>query len=115
VHHSNSFQSCTCNFLSNYRVVRHDQILEVDNIDVFYVAPGDLAQSMGLLGGAGSPEVTKIVDESIKKIISKGKTAGTIVSEKNIAHFASVGARFLSFPWTPWLSEGAERMKKAIP
>ena len=91
-----------------------DQILEVDNIDVYYVAPGDLAQSMGLLGGAGSPEVTKIVDESIKKIVSKGKTAGTIVSEKNIAHFASVGAQFLSFPWTPWLSEGAERMKRAI-
>ncbi|MFL2756397.1 MAG: HpcH/HpaI aldolase family protein [Dehalococcoidia bacterium] len=91
-----------------------DEILEVDHIDVFYVAPGDLAQSMGLLGGAGSPEVTKIVEESIKKITSKGKIAGTIVSEKNIAHFNSVGAQFLSFPWTPWLSEGAKRMEKAI-
>jgi len=34
-----------------------DEILEVDNIDIFYVAPGDLAQSMGLPGGAGTKAV----------------------------------------------------------
>ena len=91
-----------------------DEILEVDHIDVFYVAPGDLAQSMGFLGGAGTTEVTNIVDQSIKKIVSSGKIAGTIVSEKNIKHFASIGAQFLSFPWSPWISEGTVRIRKEI-
>ena len=91
-----------------------DEILEINHIDVFYVAPGDLAQSMGLLGGAGSTEVTKIVEQSIKKIVSSGKIAGTIVSEKNINHFASIGAQFLSFPWAPWISEGTARIRKEI-
>ena len=49
-----------------------EEILEVDNIDVFYVAPGDLAQSMGFLGGAGSDEVNKVVDTTIKKIVEAG-------------------------------------------
>jgi len=35
------------------------EILSVDHIDVFSVAPGDLAQSMGYLGQMSHPEVLK--------------------------------------------------------
>ena len=34
-----------------------DALTSVDHIDVFYVAPGDLAQSMGLLGQTTSPKI----------------------------------------------------------
>ena len=44
-----------------------DEILEVENIDVFFVAPGDLAQTMGYPGEAGRTEVKKVVAEAIKK------------------------------------------------
>ena len=39
-----------------------DEILTVDNIDVFFVAPSDLAQSMGHLGGIDHPDVTATID-----------------------------------------------------
>ena len=32
-----------------------DEIIAVDHIDVFFVAPGDLAQTMGYLGAGGAP------------------------------------------------------------
>lgn len=34
-----------------------DALTSVDHIDVFYVAPGDLAQSMGLIGETTSPKI----------------------------------------------------------
>ena len=91
-----------------------DEILEVDHIDVFYVAPGDLAQSMGLPGGAGSTEVNKVVDDSIKKIAKCGKVAGTLVTKQTVSHYIDMGARFFSFSWLPWLVEGADEMQKEI-
>ena len=91
-----------------------DEILEVDHIDVFYVAPGDLAQSMGMPGGAGSTEVTKVVGDSIKQIASSGKVAGTLVTEQTISHYVDIGASFFSFSWLPWLAQGAGQMQKEI-
>ena len=91
-----------------------DEILEVNNIDIFYVAPGDLAQSMGLTGGAGSPKVNDVVDGALKKITAAGKTAGTLVSENTLPHYIDVGARFFSFSWLPWLSDGAEGILEAV-
>src|SRR5881296_3911057 len=41
-----------------------DEILKVDHIDVFFVAPNDLATSMGKIGQMGNPEVQEIIDKS---------------------------------------------------
>ena len=91
-----------------------DEILEVDNIDVFYVAPGDLAQSMGLPGGAGSPKVNDTVDGALKKIAAAGRTAGTLAGQDTIPHYIDVGARFFSFSWLPWLSAGATEILETV-
>ena len=91
-----------------------EEILEVNNIDVFYVAPGDLAQSMGFLGGAGSDEVNKVVDTTIKKIVEAGKTAGTLGTYQNMNHYVNTGVRFFSFSWLPWLSDGASKILETI-
>ena len=91
-----------------------DEILEVDNIDVFYVAPGDLAQSMGLPGGAGSPKVNDTVDGALKKIAAAGRTAGTLAGQDTIPHYIDVGARFFSFSWLPWLSDGATEILETV-
>ena len=91
-----------------------DEILEVDNIDIFYVAPGDLAQSMGLPGGAGSDEVNKVVDGALKKISLAGRTPGTLGSEANLDHYIEMGVRFFSFSWLPWLSHGADRVHRIV-
>ena len=49
-----------------------DEILTVDNIDVFFVAPSDLAQSMGLIGQLSHPEVTGTIAGAIEKIALRG-------------------------------------------
>src|SRR5438034_4600243 len=40
-------------------IPRLDEILKVDHIDVFFVAPSDLATSMGHIGNVGHPDVQR--------------------------------------------------------
>jgi 4-hydroxy-2-oxoheptanedioate aldolase len=85
-----------------------DSILEVDNIDVFFIAPGDLAQSMDHTGENNHPDVTAAVEDSIRRIVASGRVAGTLVNASNVEHYARLGARFFSVSWIPWLLEGAQ-------
>ena len=82
------------------------EVLEVDGIDVFFVASGDLAQSMGHLGEPEHPEVQDTVAGSIKQIVAAGKTAGTVVNESNVDRFLDLGTRFINTQWLPWAQAG---------
>ena len=42
-----------------------DEIVKVDHIDVFFVAPNDLATSMGHIGNMGHPDVQQTIDGAI--------------------------------------------------
>src|SRR2546429_4471057 len=54
------------------------EIVKVDAIDVFFVAPNDLATSMGHIGNMGQPEVQQTVDGALKKIVEAGPAGGTL-------------------------------------
>jgi 4-hydroxy-2-oxoheptanedioate aldolase len=57
-----------------------DQILQVDGIDVFFLGPGDLSNSLGKKRGeVWTPETLGIVDRALAQIIAAGKIAGTTV------------------------------------
>ena len=49
-----------------------DEILSVDHIDVFFVAPGDLAQTMGMVGKHRDPKVEAVVEGAIRQIVASG-------------------------------------------
>ena len=83
------------------------EILAVDHIDVFYVAPGDLAQSMGHLGQVGHPEVLATVDRAIEQIVGAGRTAGALVSDATVEEYISKGVRFVYTGWPAWVAAGA--------
>ena len=68
-----------------------DEILRVDNIDAFFVAPSDLAQTMGHIGDTGHPEVQRSIDDAIARITAAGRVAGTLVNDDNIAAYVSKG------------------------
>ena len=91
-----------------------DEILEVDNIDVFFVAPGDLAQTMGFPGGANRSEVKEVVEGAIRKISSSGKIAGTLAGTEAVGRYIDLGARFFSFSYLPWLAQGAEKFHETV-
>src|SRR5437870_9984716 len=57
-----------------------DEIVKVDHIDVFFVAPNDLATSMGHIGNMGHPDVQRTVDGALTKIAQSARVAGMLVS-----------------------------------
>ena len=83
-----------------------DSILEVDNIDVFMVPSGDLAQSLGLPGQSNHPEVQKVVDETMRRISKKGKITGAIANKDNVKNLYDNGARFFLCDPRPYMAEG---------
>ena len=84
-----------------------DEILTVPDIDVFFIAPSDLSQTMGHIGDAGHPEVLKAIDDGIAKIIAAGKVAGTLVNDASVEEYAQKGVQFLMTPWNAWVARGA--------
>ena len=92
-----------------------EEIVTVDHVDVFYVAPGDLAQSMGLTGQISHPDVLSAVDRGINTIVQSGKAAGMLVNDVTLDSYLSKGVRFVGIPWTSWLRSGAESFLKKLP
>ena len=86
-----------------------DEILKVDNIDVFFVAPSDLAQTMGQIGNIGHPEVQAAIDDAIGRIVSAGRTAGTLVNDGNVDRYVGQGVGFLMTSWNGWMTSGASQ------
>jgi 2-keto-3-deoxy-L-rhamnonate aldolase RhmA len=82
-------------------------ILEVDGIDVFYVAPGDLAQSMGHTGQVNHPDVRAVVDRAIADIVKSGRNAGALVTDENVEQALDQGVKMIGTSWTNWLAAGA--------
>ena len=85
-----------------------NSILEVDNIDVFHVPPGDLAQSMGLLGQPEHPDVLKKIDEAIFKIVDAGRVAGVSAKASNVESYIDKGVTFLTTTFGSWIENGAK-------
>ena len=72
-----------------------DEILRVEHVDVFFVAPGDLAQSMGVPGQVDHPRVRAAIDDALQRIRAAGRTSGTLVTPATLDHYLTLGVRFL--------------------
>ena len=88
-----------------------DEILEVDHIDVFFVAPGDLAQSMGHPGQA---DVVKAAADAIAKVIGAGRVAGTISTTQGVESYIDKGVRLITTPFGNWLQDGAREFLSRV-
>ena len=86
----------------------------MDHIDVFFVAPSDLATSMGHIGNMGHPDVQQTIDGAIEKIVAgrpHGRHAGR---GGNVEHYTSIGVRCIMTGILPWIQAGAKNyMSKA--
>ena len=91
-----------------------DGILEVDHIDVFFVAPTDLAFTMGLVGAAKHPDVVKLVSDTLGRIKAAGRTAGTMCSNADVAEKLDAGARLLFTQVKNWVATGAAEFRQRI-
>ncbi len=102
-------QSLLIVLIEDIQAVRNlDEILKVDHIDVFFVAPNDLATSMGHIGRMDLPEVQQTVDSTITRIVRAGRTAGTLVSSANVERYPRLGVRCVMTSFFPWIAAGAK-------
>ena len=90
------------------------EILAVDDIDVFFVAPADLAQTMGHIGNHTHPDVQVTIDKALAQIVAAGKTAGTLATDDNVERYRDAGVRFFLTGWTNWVSQGAKAFLKKV-
>jgi 2-keto-3-deoxy-L-rhamnonate aldolase RhmA len=74
-----------------------DEILKVDDIDVFFIGPRDLGTSMGYFNNAAHPEVKKVIATIEEKVFGAGKVLGTVTgSWEQAQEKYAKGYQFLS-------------------
>jgi 2-keto-3-deoxy-L-rhamnonate aldolase RhmA len=101
---------------STQAVENLDEILKVEGIDVFFVGPGDLSQSMGyspnVAPGARRPQpVLDLVDRTLGRIRQAGKHSGTLVVKENVEHLVQAGAQLLYYHADPFVLDGVNLMR----
>lgn len=91
-----------------------DAILAVDHIDVFFVAPSDLAASMGHIGNIQHPEVQGTIERTLQRIAAAGRTPGTLLlGHQNVARFTDLGVRCFMTPVLPLIAQGVGQVLEA--
>ncbi len=83
-----------------------DEIIAVDDIDVFFVAPSDFASSMGHMGDIQHPDVQEKINDSISRITAAGRNAGALATNENVARYTEMGVRFFMTGAGPWIANG---------
>jgi 4-hydroxy-2-oxoheptanedioate aldolase len=73
-----------------------DEILAVEGIDVVFVGPGDLAASLGLEGGLGSPELASMIANVVTRTAAAGVLTGAFAPDIELARaWQRLDVRFL--------------------
>ncbi len=101
--------------IEDYDAVPHlDEILAVDQIDVFFVAQSDFSQSMGHIGNPGHPEARAAISETLRRIVSAGRVAGTNSPTDSVGQYVEMGVTFFYSNVSEWLANGAAGFSAAI-
>jgi len=75
-----------------------DEILSVPGIDVIFIGPYDLSQSLGIPGEVNNPLVTEKMEEVVLKCKKNKVSVGTFADDVKTAKFwVSLGVQYMSF------------------
>ena len=75
-----------------------DEILSVPGIDVIFIGPYDLSQSLGIPGEVNNPLVTEKMKEVVLKCKENKVSVGTFADDIKTAKFwVSLGVQYMSF------------------
>ncbi|SRR5690606_12962105 len=89
-----------------------EAIAAVDGVDGIFIGPADLSASLGYPGQPFHPEVTRIIDDAIRRIRGAGKAPGILmVKEERARECLELGAQFVAVALdTIILREGVDRI-----
>ena len=92
------------------------QILKVDNIDCFFVAPSDMSQSMGAkyLGKREHPDVQAVIEKAIRQIVAAGRVAGALTDDSNIERYYDWGAKFFYCNTQDYVAKGLSGIRAKV-
>lgn len=90
-------------------VAQLPELLEIEEIDVFYIGAFDLALSMGLKGNPKHPQVKGTVDGAISRIAAAGKVAGLNLQDElgALAEYREKGLRWINVHFKAFAQTGA--------
>ncbi len=89
-------------------------ILAVDGIDAFFVGPVDLAKSLGHAGDYRTPEMQRIIDETVARIRAAGRAPGMMVDQDTVNRYTKAGVQLLYEHANNFIRYGVETFSKAI-
>ena len=84
-----------------------DDILNVEHVDAFFIAPGDLSQSMGYPGQVGHPEVQAAIDDAVRRTRAAGRAPGVLTTPDTVDRYLELGALFIYTALASLLQPGA--------
>ncbi|MBP2638784.1 MAG: hpcH [Firmicutes bacterium] len=87
-----------------------DAIAAVEEIDVIFLGPSDLSQSLGYPGATGHPVVQEAMNKAFTAIIQAGKTAGTAGNFENATLCLDKGIRYYYTHLTTVLARGSSEL-----
>ncbi len=90
-----------------------DEILKVDGVDVFFIGPSDLSQSMGHPGNPNEPTVAKAIADTRAKIVAAGKIPGMPATTEDVASLVGSGVRYIYTHLPRLLGAGSAAFLKA--
>lgn len=74
---------------------RVDEILAVEGVDVFFIGPSDLSQSMGYPGDPKAAPVAAAIEQTLNKIVEAGKIPGLPATADNVESVLESGALYV--------------------
>jgi len=72
-----------------------DELLRVPDVDVFFIGPSDLSQSMGHPGNPRAPVVAEAIGRSFQRIVAAGRIPGTPATVDNVKDVLGKGVRYI--------------------
>lgn len=75
-----------------------DEILDIDGVDILFIGPYDLSQSLGIPGQVNNPIVVNAMKGIVEKARAKNKVIGTFVDTKeDLKMWRELGLQYLSY------------------
>ena len=84
-----------------------DEIVQVEGVDVFFVGPSDLSQSLGYPGRPDAPVVREAMDGVFATVAAMGKVSGSAGNASSHRRYMDQGVTYLYTHLTTLLSSAA--------
>jgi 2-keto-3-deoxy-L-rhamnonate aldolase RhmA len=91
-----------------------EDILQVGGVDVFFLGPSDLSQSMGLPGRTDAPEVQEAIDRAFAAIVAAGKVPGSAGGAQAVARYLKKGCLYVYTHIPRLLESGSRQFRQTI-